>query len=245
MAAVRVICDGVEQVVNSLEGTEINQMNDPNTVACFKSIALVDANGIAHKLTLDIDDFTNEAWVGPDCFTPPEVSISGVASAREQSDVILTASVSEGENISNVRYKWDSGVTTANQVVQNQTTGNVMYHLTVTYDTNISCDRTVTAVHAINWLPNQGPAVFISGPSSGELGSSLTLTANASDTDGTIESYSWNTGATSQSITVPCSSVGTTSYSVTVADDLGATASDSHSVTCVDSACILFRRCWC
>lgn len=236
MAAVRVICDGVEQVVNSLEGTEINQMNDPNTVACFKSIALVDANGIARKLTLDIDDFTNEAWVGPDCFTPPTPRISGATSARELSSVTLVGSATtiEDSGVSNIRYAWEDGSTNPTRTV-NEPVGTNTYILTVIYDTEISCDRQVQTTHTVTWVANQGPSVNIVGPTSGELGSSVTLTAIATDSDGTIQSYGWSTGATTQSITVPCSSVGTTSYSVTVADDLGATASDSHSVTCVDS----------
>jgi len=73
--------------------------------------------------------------------------------------------------------------------------------------------------------------VSISGNTSVCAGIPTTLTATATNPDGNV-AYSWNTGATTQSITVNLSS--TTTYSVTVTDN-SASATDSHTVT-VNSA---------
>ncbi|WP_053084546.1 carboxypeptidase regulatory-like domain-containing protein [Catenovulum maritimum] len=90
---------------------------------------------------------------------------------------------------------------------------------------------------------NQSPSVSITGNAQVTEGDSLTLQANALDTDGTISSYQWSlqsgSGVTLGANTASSLIINTEDItadtdvivSVTVTDNNGATASDSHSFT--------------
>lgn len=78
--------------------------------------------------------------------------------------------------------------------------------------------------------PNKPPTVTVKAdPSSGDEPFTTTLTAAASDTDGTVVSYSWSLGdgakASASQVTHSYANDGTYTASVTVNDDDGATAS--------------------
>lgn len=77
---------------------------------------------------------------------------------------------------------------------------------------------------------NQPPTVNISGSTSANTGTSVTLTANANDPEGFPMTYLWSTGETTQSITVTSATAQTATYTVTVTDDIGDTGSDTHDI---------------
>lgn len=77
---------------------------------------------------------------------------------------------------------------------------------------------------------NQPPTVNISGNTSANTGTSVTLTANANDPEGFPLTYLWSTGETTQSITVTSATDQTATYTVTVTDDIGDTGSDTHNI---------------
>ena len=79
---------------------------------------------------------------------------------------------------------------------------------------------------------NIPPIAKVNGPYSGEVGSSISLSsAGSSDSDGSIERYSWDfgDGATSSAVnpTHIFQNTGTFTIVLEVTDDAGATASDS------------------
>ena len=87
-----------------------------------------------------------------------------------------------------------------------------------TYSTSHGCDSVVTAHVTIN----SNPSVSITGNNSICSGSNTTFNAGLG-----YDSYSWSTGATTQSITV--STAGT--YTVTVTNSNGCTGSTTRSLT--------------
>ena len=113
-------------------------------------------------------------------------------------------------------YLWSNGATTQSiTVTQNATT---TYSVTVGSGTcSGSASKTVTM--------NVPPSVTITGPSTICPNTSFTLDAGPG-----FAAYAWSTGATTQTITVPQTTV-TQTYSVTVTDANGCTASDTHTVT--------------
>ncbi|HXH18837.1 MAG TPA: choice-of-anchor L domain-containing protein, partial [Chitinophagales bacterium] len=113
-------------------------------------------------------------------------------------------------------YTWSTGATTASITVNPSTT--TTYNVTVTdaggCTATASSTVTVTSTLTASITP---PSAAVC------LGSTITLTASGGTT------YSWSTGATTQSITV--SPVSNTIYSVTVTDGGSCSASASRSVT--------------
>ena len=92
-------------------------------------------------------------------------------------------------------------------------------------------------------VPNQPPTVTISGAATINEDTSGTLTGAASDSDGTISSYSWGVDNTS-AVTITSGNSATLRYNalevssntevtftLTVTDNDGATGSDTHAVT--------------
>ena len=90
-------------------------------------------------------------------------------------------------------------------------------------------------------LSNNPPIARVNGPYSGEVGSSVSLSSTgSSDSDGSIERYSWNFGDGSISSTAnpthTYQSTGTFTIVLEVTDDDGATAFDSTSCTIVSAS---------
>ncbi|MEZ4911066.1 MAG: hypothetical protein R2774_09405 [Saprospiraceae bacterium] len=114
-------------------------------------------------------------------------------------------------------YLWSTGATTQT-INPSNITVSTTYTVTVT-DAN-GCSGTDS--HPIS--VNANPTPSITGPISVCSGGSVTLDA------GTYSSYSWNTGATSQTIN-PSNITLNTIYTVTVTDTNGCTGTDSHTVS--------------
>ena len=123
----------------------------------------------------------------------------------------VTASTTNG-----VFFAWNTGATTSSITVSPSTT--TVYSVTVT-DAN-GCTATDNMTVTVGSADvNAGPDQTIC------LGESTSITASSNS--GVF--YSWNTGATTQSINV--SPTVTTTYSVTVTDNNGCTATDAMTVT--------------
>jgi phosphodiesterase/alkaline phosphatase D-like protein len=143
---------------------------------------------------------------------PPTVSVNSAAVCSGGS-ATLTASPSGGT--SPYTYSWNTGATT--QSISVSTGG--------TYSVTVTDSKGCTGSGSGSLTVNLPPAVTVNSLSvCGSISGTLTATAVGGSTP---YSYSWNTGATTQSITV--STAGT--YSVTVTDSKGCTGSGSGVFT--------------
>jgi len=114
-----------------------------------------------------------------------------------------------------------------------QNAGDIFTNITGEYLLEVN-DQTLTYSLTPTATPiNQKPVAVIS-PSENQtvvLGGSLTFSGvSSSDSDGTVELYSWSTAESSNAITVNYNTLGTHTVSLTVTDNQGA-VSDSVSVT--------------
>ncbi|HWW61901.1 MAG TPA: hypothetical protein VN181_11080, partial [Thermoanaerobaculia bacterium] len=141
---------------------------------------------------------------------PPTVTITGPTASCPAAPITLDA----GGGFAS--YSWNTGATSQTIVVS--PTVATTYSVTVT-DAN-GC--TGADSHAVTMNPV--PTPVITGPTSTCSGTPVTL-----DAGGGFATYSWSTGATSQTISVAPTT--TTPYSVTVTNGSGCSGSDSHTVT--------------
>jgi uncharacterized repeat protein (TIGR01451 family) len=142
---------------------------------------------------------------------PPSVAISGPTSYCAGSPAI-TLDAGAGFDT----YLWSTGATTRTISVSPGATTN--YTVTVTNATG--CPNSDT--HTVNVITTPPPT--ITGPTATCASTAVTLDAGAG-----YASYLWNTGATTQTITV--SPASTSTYSVTVSNGGSCNATDSHVVT--------------
>jgi gliding motility-associated-like protein len=132
-----------------------------------------------------------------------------------------------------------SGQTLSKLTVSNMVSGTYVFTLTVTDNgglTNSDDVRVIVQPATVNNNPtvNAGSDIFIRLPVS-----STSITANATDIDGSISSYLWTkqsgpastlTGETTATLSLTNLLEGTYVFRVLVADNLGATASDEVTV---------------
>ena len=164
------------------------------------SITVTDANGCSSTSS------ATSVIVNP--LPTPTITPGGPTTFCEGGSVILTSSAASS-------YLWNTGATTQSITVS----ASGSYSVTVTDPNGCSATSAATSV-TVNQLPT--PAITPGGPTTFCQGGSVILTSSASS------SYLWNTGATTQSITVGTSG----SYSVTVTDANGCSAtSAATSVT--------------
>jgi hypothetical protein len=143
--------------------------------------------------------------------TPPSATItaSGPTTFCAGGNVTLTAPAGMSS------YSWSTGATTQSITVSTQDS----YTVTVR-DANLCSTQSSPMVVTVNPLP--APTIATSGPTTFCAGGNITLTAPAG-----FLSYHWNTGETTQSITVSSSN----NYSVTVGDGNCSGASAQTAVT--------------
>lgn len=172
---------------------------------------------------------TASITVNPTSTTTYTVTVSD-GSTSDNDDVIVTVNalptanagidktICEGDSVTltatgGTSYLWNTGATTASILVSPEST--TTYTVTVTQN---GCTADDDVVVTVNSLPtaNAGADVTI------EEGNSTTLTASGGGT------YLWNTGETTESITV--SPTVTTTYTVTVTQN-GCSANDDVIVT--------------
>jgi hypothetical protein len=112
---------------------------------------------------------------------------------------------------------------------------------TITYSVKDSAGNRaeVKRTVIVNEKPNQAPTVDAGSDKSVEVGKSVTLTAAATDPDGTIKSYKWSEGTTtlgtSQTLSYKPTTVGKHVIVLTVTDNKGATATDKVVVTATEA----------
>jgi uncharacterized repeat protein (TIGR01451 family) len=140
--------------------------------------------------------------------TPPTASITGNLSICPGGSTMLTAT-------GGMSFRWSTGATSAVIVVN--PASNMNFAVTVT--DNNGCTDSVAV--SVNILPP--PSIQISGDNSICPGDSTILSVTGGNT------YIWNTGATSNQITVK--PVTTTTYTVTATASNGCTATSSIIVT--------------
>lgn len=139
----------------------------------------------------------------------PSVQIIGDRTICQGRSSVLTAT-------GGTSYLWSNG-STSDVIVVNP---NFTTSYTVTAYNSFGCSATATATITVNVLPS----IIFSGNTSFCQGGSTTITASG----GNI--YLWNTGATTNSITVSSPGV----YRVDVSNSLNCTRSDSITVTMWD-----------
>jgi large repetitive protein len=140
----------------------------------------------------------------------PTVSANGPTTLCQGQNVQLTSSVAAS-------YLWNTGATT--QSITVSAAGS--YFVTVT-DVNGCVGVSAPVNVTVNTLPT--PTITPSGPTTFCVGGSVTLTSSLAT------SYLWNTGATTQSITVSTSGI----YAVTVTDANGCTGTSTPVVVTVN-----------
>jgi hypothetical protein len=164
-----------------------------------------------------------DSWTAPDAFDagyevdctstpPPTISASGSTTICPGKTVTLTSSAGAA-------YSWSTGATT--QAIDASAAGS--YSVTTT--DNRGCTATSTPTVVTTYPPPTVPTISASGPTRFCSGGNVTLTASSG------ASYSWSTGATSQSIVV----TDTGSYTVTTtnANGCGATSAATDVVRVV------------
>lgn len=194
-----------------------SDIND--TIACFTcyhvgyptSVELwaTDCNGNQDYVIVDVDvqDNNDSDVCEKICEKHPAVAvISGPTSICEGDEVVLTAS-------GGLTYLWSTGATTSSITVN--PSGTTTYSVTVTNEFRCLDEESITVT--VNKFPN--------GSLSGSnvcLGESTTLLATGGS------SYLWNTGATTNSITV--SPNENTTYTVTITNDAGCSVALSKEI---------------
>jgi uncharacterized repeat protein (TIGR01451 family) len=201
--------DGFTQVVSS--GTTASRSVSPASSTNYSVTTISDAfcNGSGSGNTL--------VAVNP----VPTATVSGSATICAGNSATIGASLT-GTAPWNIT--WSDGFT---EVVSSGTTStrSVNPSSTTTYTITALSDASCTGTSSgsATVTVNPLPAPNITGPTATCSGTPVTLDA------GVFASYLWNTGATTQTITVSPSS--TTIYSVAVTNGAGCSGSDSHTVT--------------
>ncbi|WP_053991058.1 hypothetical protein [Mangrovimonas sp. TPBH4] len=221
---------------DAVDNRLINQYNAGNGALASSGIYPTISGGTA--LTDSDDDGMPNSWeianglnpndasdrniVQPDGYTNLEYYLNGMTLGNGNETVTANAGedqeICEGESVTltatgGTTYEWSNGETTASIEVSPEET--TTYTVTA-YGSTVSNSDTDEVTVTVNALPtaNAGNDVSIC------QGNNVTLTASGGG------SYLWNTGATTQSITVSPNS--TTTYSVEVTSN---SCSDSDEVT--------------
>lgn len=140
----------------------------------------------------------------------PEAQVLGERNLCQGQSTILTA-------VGGATYQWNNGSTAQSIVVS----PNVSTVYTVTVSNAFGCSSVASAAVTVNVLPS----IFFTGNTTICQGQSTTITASGGN------SYLWNTGATTNSITVSGPGV----YKVNVTNSLNCMRSDSVTVVVLDN----------
>jgi PKD repeat protein len=173
--------------------------------------------------------------------TPPVAQANGPYSGTEGSAVQFSSSGSLDPDGSIVTYAWDFGdgsmSATANPSHTYVAAGTYNVSLTVTDDAGDSTSDATTATIEANFV-NEPPTADANGPYAGFVGDTVVFDGSAStDADGAVVRYDWDFGdgiVAADAGPVPThvyAAAGQFTVTLTVTDDLGATGSNSSSVT--------------
>ena len=188
----------------SVPDSAIDTLSDVSTADVSTPDVAVDVTG----------EPSDDSWTAPDAFDagyeidctstpPPTISASGSTTICPGKPVTLTSSPGAA-------YSWSTGATT--QAIDVAAAGSY----TVATTDNRGCKATSAPTVVTLYPAPTVPTISASGPTRFCTGGNVTLTASSS------ASYSWSTGATTQSIVV----TDTGSYTVTTtnANGCGATS---------------------
>ena len=183
--------------------------------------------------------------------TPPTVSAGTDQSALASAQVSLSATASDSDGTV-ASYNWtqtagdtvslsdSSGASTTFVMPSNPTATEFSFTVTVTDNDGASASDSVTI------SLNQAPTVNAGADQTVTAATTVNLTGTASDSDGTVVSYSWTQTAgdtvslsdpsgASTSFVMPSNPTATEfSFTVTVTDNDGASVSDSVTITVGD-----------
>ncbi len=149
----------------------------------------------------------------------------------------LTGSATDNDGTV-IGYEWTLGSTTIATTTTIEVTvsiGTTYYTLTATDDNGATNADTV----AVTVIANQGPSANAGVDQTINIGNSVSLEgSDSSDSDGIIESYSWNFGdenaTTGAVVSHTYATVGSYTAKLIVTDNGGATDSDTVIITVVD-----------
>ncbi|HRI26593.1 MAG TPA: choice-of-anchor L domain-containing protein [Chitinophagales bacterium] len=183
-------------------GLDTKNIDAAPTTTTTYSVTVTDAAGCSGSASATVN--VNAA---------PPLDIVGNSSICLGNSAILTAQSTPGYN-----YVWSNGATAPAIPVSPTPVGDYTYSVTVTNPAN-SCSATDSFVLNVgsNLTPPPINATICAGGSA---------TLNA----GTFDTYLWDTGATTQTITVSPTTSGAT-YTVSVSDATGCTGSTTATVT--------------
>ena len=130
-------------------------------------------------------------------------------------------------------YKWSDGSTGSSLTKSFDTAGT--YNITVTVTDDKGATNTAAAVVTVQ-DDNKAPvAKLVASKTTVNVGETVTLDASTStDSDGTIASYLWSTGAKVAKTSTSFATAGVYTVSVTVTDNKGATNVASTKITVKD-----------
>ncbi|MBI3502589.1 MAG: gliding motility-associated C-terminal domain-containing protein [Bacteroidetes bacterium] len=196
------ICSGASETLTASGGINYSW----NTGATSSSIIISPTSTTNYSVTVtDVNGCSASAAATATVFPSPAIIISGINLICNGSAVTLTAS--GGNN-----YSWSNGATTSSIIVTTAGTYSVI-------GTNANgC----TGISTQTVSPTSAPVANIFGNSPLCAGQTISLTASGGN------SYSWNTGQTTSSITA--TATATTTYSVIVSNGICA---DDTSITVI------------
>ena len=174
---------------------------------------------------------------------PPTVSVSADAtSVSTNTTVTFTATATDADGTI-ASYAWDFG---DGSTTTGSATATHAYASAGTFTTTVTVtdDGGATATATVSVSVTAGPAAptvsVIASPATVLVGQTVTLTATASDSDGTISSYVWTLGdgasTSGVSVTHIYTAVGTYLPQVTVTDNDGLTATAGTVVNVGDGS---------
>ncbi|MCG7537085.1 hypothetical protein [Pseudoalteromonas sp. OOF1S-7] len=227
---------------------DIPDISESQVVNFTARVTLSDGRTNEHTHKVTIEAFDNLA---------PEVKITGEHEAVEgtTSVLIATASDPDGEVVS---YAWSHNAETELTITGETTeslsvsSDNIMVDQLVTFTVTVTDNQGLSSSSSKELtfvaLPNVAPTARIEGAQSVEEQSELTLTADASDSDGQVARYHWSYASDiSLAVSSPDESTfviksaditqdHTAIVSLTVYDNQGATTTVEHSLNIVARA---------
>ncbi len=189
-----------------------------STGATSSSIAVVPNSGATYQVTVtNQNGCTASDTVVGTVVTPPTVSILGQVQACAGETLTFTADAQGGTGFT---YLWSSG----------QTTSSVNLNLNASFSPQVTVTSSngCQASASLNVNVTALPIINITGNSTLCAGASTTLTANVSNTAGTV-TYLWSSGEANTSINLTPASSQTLTVTATHAN--GCSASQTATIT--------------
>ncbi len=196
-------------------------------------LSITDNDGATDSTSQSID-------VSPPPSDPPTASFTASPTSGEAPlEVSFSASGSNDPDGNINTYNWDfgDGSTGSGENITHTYGSSGNYTVQLTVEDNDGVTDSMTMNISVSAPSNESPnASFSANPTSGEVPLDVSFDAsNASDPDGSIESYSWDfdDGSTGSGVNVANTfdSSGTYNVELTVTDNEGATDSTSKAVS--------------